>query len=91
VQGKPDRAMKFPVMLKHRGRVLARIYAKTASHPYRLYWRVKGKSRIKDFRTYAAAKQDGDTLIKELADGSQVALDLTTCLQMCQSRFRRCK
>jgi len=48
--------VRFPVKLKYRGRVLARIYAKTPTHPYRLYWRVGRKSRIREFAKYADAK-----------------------------------
>ena len=64
--------MKFPKKLKYRGQVLARIYAKTATHPYRLYWRVDRKTRIKEFRSYAEAKRVGDKLVIDLAKGSQV-------------------
>jgi len=67
-----ERPVKFPVKLKHRGRVLARIYAQNAKQFYRLYWRIGGKSRFKEFRTYSAAKQEGDALVKQLAEGSQV-------------------
>ena len=64
--------MKFPKHLKYRNRVLARIYGKTASHDYQLYWRINRKSRIREFRTYADAKREGDKLVAELAKGSEV-------------------
>jgi hypothetical protein len=86
--------------MKYRGRVLATIYAKTPAHPYRLYWRVDRKTRIREFRTYAEAKREGDKLVTELAKGSQVtaltpkqASDALASLQrldrFCQSTGRR--
>jgi len=67
--------MRFPVKLKNRGRVLARIYRR--ENGYRLYWRVrspegKAKSKQRDFTRYADAKREGDTLVADLAKGSQV-------------------
>ena len=68
-----ERTMKFPRRLKYRNRVLATIYGKTARKPsYQLYWRVDGKTRIREFRTYAEAKCEGDKLVTELAKGSRV-------------------
>ena len=67
----------WPRKLKHRGKVLARIY-KRPTHPhYRLYWRVrtaegKAASRMRDFGTYSEAKREGDKLVAQLAKGSQV-------------------
>src|ERR1700677_4592765 len=69
--GSEERAVKFPVKLKYRGQVLARIYAKTPTPPYRLYWRVDRKNRIREFPKYADAKREGDKLVTELAKGSQ--------------------
>jgi integrase len=64
--------VKYPMKLKYRGRVLATIYGKTASRPYRLYWRVNRQTRIKEFQRYGDAKREGDRLVQELAKGSQV-------------------
>jgi hypothetical protein len=67
----------WPKKLKHRGRVLARIYRKAGERgSYRLYWRVrqgdKACSRMRDFRTYSEAKREGDKLAADLAKGSLV-------------------
>ena len=65
--------MKYPVKVKHRGQVFAKIYKPTKAYPmYRLCWRVNGQRRIKAFPTYSAAKRTGDTLAGDLAKGSQV-------------------
>ena len=69
--------MSFPVKLKHRGKVLARIYRRPDGAGYRLYWRVreadgKPKTRQKEFVRYGAAKKAGEDLVSDLAKGSRV-------------------
>lgn len=84
--------MKFPVKLKYRGEVKARIYAPTKAHRiYRLYWRIAGNSRIKEFRTYAEAKQAGDRVVRDLVRNSPAAAltagqaaDAMTALELLQ-------
>jgi hypothetical protein len=50
--------MRFPKRIRHRGQVLATIYAKSKSYPaYRLAWRVAGKRRMERFQTYSEAKR----------------------------------
>jgi hypothetical protein len=67
--------MKYPVKVKHRGQVLARIYKPGKGYPlYRVAWTVTGQRRMKAFPTYSAAKKHGDELVKALAKGSQAAL-----------------
>jgi integrase len=66
--------VKFPKKIKFRGRVLAKIYGKSKAYPYyRLCYSVAGKRRVRSFRTYAAAKAEGDTKASELHKGSQAA------------------
>jgi integrase len=76
----PETDMKFPKAIRHngKGKVWAKIYAKTASYPlYRVTWSVKvdGKSRrmVKAFSTYLDAKRHADAKAKELATGSSTA------------------
>jgi integrase len=67
--------MKYPVKVKHRGQVLARIYKPAKAYPlYRLAWNVAGQRRMKAFPSYSAAKRHADELVKELAKGSQSTL-----------------
>ena len=88
--------MRFPKRIRHRGQVLATIYAKSKSYPaYRLAWRVAGKRRMERFQTYSEAKRRADALTKELAQGSQVtaltpkqATDALAALQRLQSHFQ---
>jgi len=88
--------MRFPKRIRHRGQVLATIYAKSKSYPaYRLAWRVAGKRRMERFQTYSEAKRRADALTKELAQGSQVtaltpkqATDTLAALQRLQSHFQ---
>jgi integrase len=88
--------MRFPKRIRHRGQVLATIYAKSKSYPaYRLAWRVAGKRRMERFQTYREAKRRADALTKELAQGSQVtaltpkqATDALAALQRLQSHFQ---
>jgi integrase len=70
--------VKFPKRLRHRGKgkVLATIYKFPDS--YRLYWRArvdgKPKSRMKDFKSYAEAKREGDKVVTDLAKGRATGL-----------------
>ncbi len=60
--------------IKFRGHVLAKIYGKSKGYPfYRLCYYVAGKRHVRSFRTYAAAKKEGDTKAQELHKGSQAA------------------
>ena len=64
----------WPKKLRHRNKVLARIYPKCKGRAsYRLAWTVGGRRQMKSFATYSEAKRIGDNLVKELAKGSQVA------------------
>jgi integrase len=89
------RAVKFPVKLKYRNEVKARIY-RTARHGYRLFWKVsKGKYRVREFGTYTKAKSEGDKLLKELVNGSPVSTlshdqadDALTALRRLDTYFR---
>ena len=73
-----EQQVKFPKRLRHRGKgkVLATIYKQSGI--YRLYWRArvdgKPKSRMRDFKTYAEAKREGDKVIADLAMGRTSAL-----------------
>jgi integrase len=74
--------VKFPKRIKHRGHVLATIYAKTkARRSYRVAWQVAGQRHMASFRTYSEAKRHADGLVKDLAKGSQV-----TALNPAQAR-----
>ena len=70
--------MKFPKRLRHRGKgkVLATLYKRP--NGYCLYWRVrvdgKPKSRMKDFKSYAEAKREGDRVVTDLAKGRATGL-----------------
>ncbi len=74
--------VKFPKRIKHRGRVLATIYAKCKGRDsYRVAWQVAGQRRMASFPTYSLAKRHADGLVKDLAKGSQV-----TALHPAQAR-----
>ena len=74
--------MKFPKRIKHRGRVLATIYAKCKGRDsYRVAWQVAGQRRMASFPSYSLAKRHADGLVKDLAKGSQV-----TALHPAQAR-----
>jgi integrase len=65
--------MKYPVKVKHRGQVLAKIYKPSKAYPlYRVCWRIHGQRRMKAFPTYSAAKKYADKLVEDLHKGSQV-------------------
>jgi hypothetical protein len=78
--------MKWPYKVRHRknGPILARIYKpktpdKNSPHPYpsyRVAWNAAGKRMVKAFRRFAGkggAKEFAEQIVKELAQGSQVA------------------
>lgn len=67
-----ERAVKFPKRVKFRGRVLATIYKPKGYPLYRVAWFVAGKRRMQAFPRYSEAKRHADTLVKDLAKGSQV-------------------
>jgi integrase len=74
--------VKFPKRIKHRGRVLATIYAKSKGRDsYRVAWQVAGRRRMASFPSYSLAKRHADALVKDLANGSQV-----TALHPAQAR-----
>jgi integrase len=74
--------VKFPKRIKHRGHVLATIYAKTkARRSYRVAWQVAGRRQMASFPSYSLAKRHADGLVKDLAKGSQV-----TALNPAQAR-----
>ena len=91
--------MKFPKRLRHKGKgkVLATIYKRPDA--YRLYWRcrVDGKpvSRMKDFRTYSAAKREGDKVVASKAKGTASPLspgqtaDARNALEELQRHYQR--
>ena len=91
-----EEQMRFPKRIRHRGQVLATIYAKTKAFPaYRLAWRVTGKRRMERFQTYSEAKRRADALVKELAQGSQTtaltagqAADAMTALELLRGFYR---
>ena len=69
---------KWPVKVKHRNKILARIYRPCEGRDsYRVAWKADGKRQMKSFPTYAGeggAKKFADGLVKELAKQSSVAL-----------------
>ena len=73
-----EQNVKFPKRLRHRGKgkVLATIYKRPDC--YRLYWRArvdgKPKSRMKDCKSYAEAKREGDKVVSDLAKGKATGL-----------------
>jgi integrase len=70
---KAPETVKYPVKVKHRGQVLAKIYKPSESYPlYRACWRANGQRRMKAFATYSAAKTYCDSLVESLYKGSQV-------------------
>src|ERR1017187_2103055 len=74
--------VKFPKRIKHRGRVLATIYAKCKGRDsYRVAWQMAGQRHMASFPSYSLAKRHADALVKDLAKGSQV-----TALNPAQAR-----
>jgi integrase len=94
VSGVPDTALtqetaesegakvKYPKRIKHRGRVLATIYAKCKGRDsYRVAWQMAGQRHMASFPSYSLAKRHADGLVRDLAKGSQV-----TALHPAQAR-----
>lgn len=69
---------KWPKKVKHRNKVLAKIYRPCAGRDsYRVAWSAAGKRQMKSFRNYSGkggAKEYGDELVKELAKHSQAVM-----------------
>ena len=70
---KPD--VKWPKKVKHRNKVLAKIYRPCAGHAsYRVAWSVNGKRQMKPFPTYGGkggALEFAEDLVPKLYKGSQ--------------------
>jgi len=65
--------VRFPQIVRHR-KAEVTIYGKSASYPrYRLAYHVAGKRRLLSFPTYAKAKKEAESLVREIAKGSQTA------------------
>ncbi len=68
-----DRRVRFPVTIRHRASKV-KIYAPGGEfHYYRLAYTVAGKRRMQTFAAYSDARQAGERLVRELADGSLAA------------------
>jgi integrase len=68
-----DRRVKFPVTIRHRASKV-KIYAPAGKFAYyRLAYTVAGKRRMQTFATYSDARQAGERLVRDLANGSQAA------------------
>jgi integrase len=69
---------KWPKKVKHRNRVLAKIYKPCRGREsYRVTWYAGGKRQMKSFPTYAGkdgAKEFAESKVKELANNSQAAM-----------------
>jgi integrase len=69
---------KWPKRIKHRNKVLAKIYRPCRGREsYRVTWYASGQRQMKSFPTYAGhggAKEFAETKVKELANNSQAAL-----------------
>ena len=69
---------KWPKRVKHRNKVLAKIYRPCRGRDsYRMTWYAAGKRQMKSFPTYAGkggAKEFAEALVKELARNSQAVL-----------------
>ena len=69
---------KWPKRVKHRNKVLAKIYRPCAGRgSYRVAWAVAGKRMMKSFPTYSGkggALEYAEDLVKDLAKGSQATL-----------------
>jgi integrase len=65
--------VRFPVTIRHRSSK-AKIYAPAGKFAYyRLAYTVAGKRRMQTFAAYSDARQAGERLVRELANGSQAA------------------
>ncbi len=69
---------KWPKKVKHRNKVLAKIYRPCAGRDsYRVAWSAAGKRQMKSFPNYSGkggAKEYGEELVKELAKHSQAVM-----------------
>jgi len=69
---------KWPKRVKHRNKVLAKIYRPCRGRDsYRTTWYAAGKRQMKSFPTYAGkggAKEFAEALVKELANNSQAVM-----------------
>jgi integrase len=64
----------WPKKIKHRNKVLAKIYPKCEGrNSYRVSWTMAGKRQMASFKRYSDAKQHADQLVKDIASGSQAA------------------
>jgi integrase len=65
--------VKFPVTIKHRASK-AKVYAPAKNFPYyRLGFAVAGKRRMQTFATYSEAREAGERIVREIAQGSSAA------------------
>ena len=65
------RKMRFPKIIKHR-RFEATIYGKSKSYPYyRVAYYAVGKRRTLNFKTFGEARTKAESIVRDLADGSQ--------------------
>ena len=65
--------MRFPVTIRHRANKV-KIYAPAGEFAYyRLAYTVAGKRRMQTFAAYSDARQAGERIVRELANGSQAA------------------
>jgi integrase len=68
-----DRRVRFPVTIRHRASK-AKIYAPAGKFAYyRLAYTGAGKRRMQTFAAYSDARQAGERLVRDLANGSQAA------------------
>jgi len=66
----------WPKKIKHRNRVLAKIYKSEGREGYRVAWHAGGQRRMKSFAHYGGpdgAKPFADAMVKELARNTQVS------------------
>ncbi len=70
--------MKWPKKVKHRNKVLAKVYRPCSGRDsYRVTWYAAGKRQMKSFPTYAGAggaREYAEALVKELAKQSQAIM-----------------
>lgn len=87
--------MRFPKIIRHR-KAEVTIYGKSENYPaYRIVWRANGRRLMKRFSTYSDALEAAEKLVKELAEGSQVAAltsaqanDALIAFERLQTHFR---
>jgi integrase len=65
--------MRFPAIIRHR-KAEAKIYGKSKNYPfYRVAAYVGGKRRMASYGTYSEARAAADSLVRDIAAGSQAA------------------